>query len=133
MVQQSGRLCEKFRMLACDIKDKRGLCLMDGGKTAFWIVEKLSVAVLTGKNSHWATADDMAFHLPASRVFCDGGHRLRRLEELFQQSHFVFYKLLKTNGKRRGVVLRKKLCETLFIMFRDCVLDGGLLIFLLKF
>ena len=106
---------------------------MNSRKTAFWIVKKLSAAVLTGKNSHWAAADDMTFQLPASRVFCNGGHRLRRLEQLFQQSHFVFYKLLKTNGKRRGTVLRKKLRETLFVMFRDGVPNGGLLIFLLKF
>ena len=56
---------------------------MDGGQTAFWTIVKLSAAILTGKNSHWATADDMAFQLPASRVFGYDGDRFRRLEKRF--------------------------------------------------
>ena len=53
---------------------------MDSRQTTFWIVEELSATVLTGKNGHWATADDMAFQLFACRIFRDGGHRLWRLE-----------------------------------------------------
>ncbi len=56
---------------------------MDGGKTAFRTIVKLSATVLTEKISHWTTADDVAFHLPASRVFGYDGNRLQRLEKRF--------------------------------------------------
>ena len=88
MVQQTGALCEKFRMLSCNIKKQRRLRrqrlqLMDGGKTAFRTIVKLSATVLSEKISHWTTADDVAFHLPASRVFGYDGNRLQRLEKRF--------------------------------------------------
>jgi len=56
---------------------------MDGGQTAFRTIVKLSATVLTGKISHWTTADNIAFYLFASRVFGYDGDWFRRLEKFF--------------------------------------------------